>query len=249
MPHESEPEDSDDIEALEDEHRARTEARNVINIPSDLQEDSDDPDSAELPEDERGTNSRIEHIKTSLEFIKAIQNATLDNGKMDQDTIDRLRNPSEEIVDISDRDIRFSLDLYMACRNASEATYNSVRKSIIHRFPKISILSHHLSKKMVSEISGVVCVKDDMCINSCHAFTGPFADLDACGICSEPRYTTIGTGACQKNIPRQQACTIPLGPQIQALRRSVHGATAMRYREQKTQEIYDQLNALDSDWD
>ena len=31
-------------------------------------------------------------------------------------------------------------------------------------------------KTLVARISGVISVADDMCVNSCHAFTGPFAD-------------------------------------------------------------------------
>ncbi|KAF8172911.1 hypothetical protein BJ912DRAFT_831986, partial [Pholiota molesta] len=193
--------------------------------------------------------SRIEHVRVTQEFIDLIQNATLENGKLDEAATHRLRNPEETVIDVSDPDTRFSLDLYMSCTNTSEETYNSIRQSILRRFPDVAILSHHLVKKLVSDISGVVSVNDDMCINSCHAFTGPFADLDACNICSEPRYTSIGSGSRQKKVPRQQACTIPLGPQIQALRRSVHGATAMRYREKKTQEIFDALDGLENDLD
>ena len=90
---------------------------------------------------------------------------------------------------------------------------------------------------------------NDMCINSCHAFTGPFTDLDACSICSEPRYTTISSGRTQKNVPRQQVCTIPLGPQIQALRRSIHGANAMRYQDTKTAEILAAMDGLENELD
>jgi len=54
-------------------------------------------------------------------------------------------------------------------------------------------------------------------------------------VCGEPRYDTIAG----KQRPRQQACTIPLGPQIQALRRSEDNALAMRYRDQKTRDILD----------
>ena len=67
---------------------------------------------------------------------------------------------------------------------------------------------------------------DDMCINSCHAFIGPFAELEACSICSEPCYDPIQRGHTRKKVPRQQACTILLGPQVQALQRSSQSAQA-----------------------
>ncbi|KAF8962352.1 hypothetical protein BDZ97DRAFT_1123753 [Flammula alnicola] len=201
-----EPESEDEEE---EELRARTEALNLLNNLVPDEEDDLQPDNND---EEDSVPSSIEHLKIAQSFIEAIKNATLDNGKLDASATERLRNPDEEIIDISDPDTRFSLDLYMSCTNASEATYNSVRQSILRRFPETDILSHYLAKKLVSDISGVVSVCDDMCINSCHAFTGPFADLDACTMCSEPRYTYIGSGRRQKKVPRQQACTLPLGP-------------------------------------
>ena len=222
-PHDAHDSNSEDEE---EELRARTEAMNILHEPepatNDLTVENEDF-PAHPPQ------SKIEHVKISQAFIEEIKNATLENGKLDPAATERLRNPVGEIIDLSDPDLCFSLDLFMSCINTSEATYNSVQESIIQRFPDTEILSHHLAKKLVSDISGVVSVADDMCINSCHAFTGPFADLDACSICFEPRYTTISSGHTEKKIPQQQVCTIPLGPQIQALCCSVHGANAMRY--------------------
>ncbi len=198
----------------------------------------------------RPSVSHIEHVKLAQEFIQEINQATLDNGKLDADATYRLRHPSEDTIDLSDPDLRFSLDLYMSCINASEATYNGVRDAIKRRFPDLELLSHYQANKTISEITGVVSVEDDMCVNSCHAFTGPFSDRDTCAVCSEPRYNTVNrTRASEKRTPRQKMCTIPLGPQIQALRRSVHGATAMRYREQKIKNFCDTFQGLEDEFD
>lgn len=185
--------------------------------------------------------SRIEHVLLSQKYIQEISAATLENGKLDEEVINRLRNPTEGPVDISDPDTRLSLDLFMACSNASEATYNAAHKAILQRFPDCDVLSHHQVKKLVAEISGVVSVIDDMCINSCEAFVGPKADFEACSTCHQPRYKL------RKSIPvpQQQMITIPLGPQIQALRRSSQGALAMRYRDKKIKGILgDQEHAI-----
>jgi hypothetical protein len=56
-----------------------------------------------------------------------------------------------------------------------------------------------------------------------------------CSECGEKRYVDSPPGKPLQ--PRQQACTIPLGPQIQALRRARNNALAMRYRDQKTKAI------------
>ena len=223
------------------------------NAEEDFSADSFDnniPDVAEEDEENyESIPSRIEHVNITQSFIDEIKKATLDNGKLDPSVVNRLRNPERGIVDMTDPDIRFSLDLYMSCTNASEATYNGVRQSVLRRFPQIDVLSYYLAKKLISEISGVVSVNDDMCINSCHAFTGPFSALDACTICSEPRYSEFLSGRQIKKKPRQQAITIPLGPQIQALRRSVNGANSMGYQERKTKEIFSVLAALENDLD
>ena len=238
------PDPANESEDEEEELRTRTEALNYLGqvavMPaSPSASENDDEDFETLP-----TPSQIENVKLAQSFIELIKNATLENGKMDKAATYRLRNPNTDPIDLSDPDLRFSLDLYLSCMNASEATYNEVRLSILRRFPTMNILSYHLAKKEVTDISGVVSVLDDMCINSCHAFTGPFADLDSCTICSEPRYTYVSSGRSQKRVPRQQMCTFPLGPQIQALRRSVEGADAMSYRDRKTVEILKDFEQL-----
>jgi hypothetical protein len=77
-----------------------------------------------------------------------------------------------------------------------------------------------------------------MCINSCHAFTGPFADAEHCTTCAEPRYDSLRLPA---KIPRKQYHTIPLGPQLQAIRRSKEGATQLEYRKRCTDVILAEL--------
>ena len=91
-------------------------------------------------------------------------------------------------------------------------------------------------------MTGVVSVLDDMCINSCTAFTGPLSDLDTCPYCSERRFE-VRSG---KSYPRKQACTIPLGPQIQALRRSPEGAAELGYRDRKTAEVLRAYNEAEN---
>lgn len=70
--------------------------------------------------------------------------------------------------------------------HASEAIYNAVRDAIRTHSPKIEIISLHSVKKLVANITGVISVPDDMCFNSCLAFTGPFSHLQACPVCREP---------------------------------------------------------------
>jgi len=206
-------------------------------------EDAQTCSSSEEEVEDEDVAARLEHLRNSQAFIKEIKEATLDNGKLDKDTIYRLRNPSLETFDLNDKDTRLSVDLYMSCINSSEGAYNDVRQSILRRWPDVKVLSYHLVKKRVAEITGVTSILDDMCVNSCLAYTGPFSELEVCPTCGEARFKEVKVGRKTKRVPRLQSCTIPLGPQIQAIRRSPEGAEAMRYRDQKLQELYNLYDA------
>jgi hypothetical protein len=129
--------------------------------------------------------SRIENIKITQEFIKEICAAMLENRNLDDNVVHHLRNPLEEPTSISDPDICLSLDLFLAITNASEETYHASRDAILHCYSDSSVLSYHAVIKLVAKITGVVAVYDDMCINSCHAFTGPFAQFESYSMCGE----------------------------------------------------------------
>ncbi|EGO18520.1 hypothetical protein SERLADRAFT_375149 [Serpula lacrymans var. lacrymans S7.9] len=68
-----------------------------------------------------------------------------------------------------------------------------------------------------------------MCVNTCLAYMGPFADLDICPMCLEPRYDQL----------------ILARPQIQALWRDLTSASNMRYHEERTQELIEELQLND----
>ncbi|KAF8262723.1 hypothetical protein EI94DRAFT_1553155, partial [Lactarius quietus] len=160
--------------------------------------------------------SHIDSIKVAQDFIKEIQAATLDNRNLDDALIDRLRNPPEYPADISDPNVQLSLDLFLAVTNASEETYKLCHDAILRRYPDSGVLSYYSVKKLVAEISGVIAVYDDMCINSCHAFTGPFSQLQSCNVCGEARYDASELASSGREVPCEQFGMILLGPQLQA---------------------------------
>ena len=63
-------------------------------------------------------HSRIELVRIAQQFIT---NAILGSEKLDKEAVARLglRSPCQGLVDISYPDTRLSLDLFMACDNAS----------------------------------------------------------------------------------------------------------------------------------
>src|SRR5713101_7195460 len=58
--------------------------------------------------------SPIENLKFTQEFIEGIHTATFENGGLGDNVIYGLRNPCNKPTDISDPDVRPSLDLFLA---------------------------------------------------------------------------------------------------------------------------------------
>ena len=78
-----------------------------------------------------------------------------------------------------------------------------------------------------------------MCVDSCTAFTGPFAPLEECPLCHEARYNEeeLARSNGKKKVPRKVFTTLPLGPQLQSRWRSPEMAKKMHYRWTKTQDL------------
>lgn len=184
--------DSDDEDDDDEDAGARLTAALLEHIQMDDQTMGDGRGIQGGDGEQRDENdlrySSIEHVCITEQFIERIRNATLDNGGLDEHTKWRLRNPIEEVGEINDPQIRLSIDIYLSVTNTSEATYNKVRDAVLRCYPESNILSYHSVKRHIADLTGIVSVLHDMCINSCHAFTGPFEDLETCHFCTEPRY-------------------------------------------------------------
>lgn len=202
-------------------------------------EDQNDDTSNDYPE------VHLQEIKTALAFIDALKTASLDNGGLDNDTADALRHPPEHLLDVSDRFLRLSIDLFLSVSNASQETYNTTRNAIIRCFPESEpeLLTYARAKTKISQLSGVVPIMHHMCINTCLSYTGPFEELEMCPTCGEPRYDQGKLDATngRVKVPRREFHTIPLGPQIQALWRTPESARAMQHRARRTAAILTEL--------
>jgi hypothetical protein len=181
--------------------------------------------------------ARLKDLKLSMEFIQALDTASLDDeySRLDLDSIGRLRNPPTSRPDISDPNFRLGLDLFLASIKSSQDTYNMSRDAVLRRHPDDKIPSYDQMKRRIAEITGIVPIVDDICKNSCIAFTGPLSKLDACTECNAPRLNPLTKKA------DQHLYTIPPGPQLQALWRDEESVKRMYYRREKTQEIIIEL--------
>jgi hypothetical protein len=233
--------------ALQAERHTRMMAMHALDqLKSDLPLATDSDSDEELG-DTTTNFSIIENLKLTQMFIEDIHAATFENGGLGDNIIHTLRNPCNEATSISDPDVCLSLDLFLSITNASKQTYHACRDAILHCYPDSGILSYYSVKKLVAEITGVVAVYDDICINSCHAFTGPLSELQSCRICGEARYDVMQSMLTGKEVPQQQFCTILLGPQLQALRQSYLGAADMRYLNQKLTQVAEMLHNLEAE--
>lgn len=177
------------------------------------------------------TRSDIPHIQLSLEFIKLLKNAKLDSvhSGLTASQIDALRNPEPVSEQDFDANLRFSMALFLASLNASEDTYKKTCKAVHDNVNGFELLSYEKLKTRLGKLSGVYPVSNDMCVNTCMAYTGPYNKLDHCPFCHEARFVDQHA--------RRTFFTIPIGPQIQAQWCSPSGAGDMRYRARRTREV------------
>ncbi|KAF8348518.1 hypothetical protein F5887DRAFT_1249038 [Amanita rubescens] len=155
-----------------------------------------------------GLDSQMSDIQIAAQFINELKNATLEHTRMDPENIEHLHSaPSHFSFDVYDPDFIFSLCTFMAVSNASQATYND---TALEQHPTDPFLSCDQVKRRIEQLSGVVPIMHDMCVDTYAAFTGPFKNLNACPICQEPRYHQGTLTPCR------QFSTIPIGPVIQS---------------------------------
>ena len=191
---------------------------------------------------------RVDSLKTSLAFQRALEGASLDNGDLGVDDVYRLRHPVQnEINLLDDPDLLLSLRLFLSTTSASDQVYNDVRSDMLERHPEDNILSLASIKKKIQDLTGVIPIVHDMCPNSCVAYTGPYADLESCPMpdCQTSQYDPVlleSSGGKIKK-PQQQFYTMPLGLQLQALWRNPETAKKMKHRSRRTKEIFEALEA------
>ena len=187
----------------------------------------------------------IDDLKTAAEFVSQLQGATLDASGLSPSMLHQLRNcpPRPSSLDPS---IHFSIKLFIATLNSSQQTYEDVRATILEQYPEDNILSYYEVKKAIEELTGVTSITHDMCSDTCIAFTGPFSILEHCPLCRKPRYKEQQPSAKNPKIPNRIFHTIPLGPQIQALRSSPDGFGDMLYSVNQTEKVQDRLQGSEN---
>lgn len=210
-------------------------------------DDEEEEEGGDLPD---VTTGEIEHPEIHLDelritqaFIDRLCNATLDGDTLPPGVFKRLQNPPQSEIEIRDLKTRRSLELFIALDNNAEAAYHRVRDSLQRDPEPRELLSLYQVKKLIQEITGVVSVKWDMCPENCMAYTGPWAHLKNCAHCGQSRYDERIFERTGKYVPRKQFDVLPIGPQLQARRRSASSSEAMNYRDNLTEDLLSEFNA------
>ena len=173
----------------------------------------------------------LDDLNIMLAFINLIHSATLENSDLDQEIVDRLRNPPEGLPEVESPDLLLAIRVYIAATKASEDTYAAVHEAISDHFPECKFISLDCLKRKIYDLTGITPLVNHMCDNLCIGYTGPFAELMHCPKCGEFRYDKIKYDASHgtTKIACKTFLTIPLGPQLQALWCSKKSAKAMQY--------------------
>ena len=219
----------------EEDRRCSDEEDPALIEPEESQSESESDDSDDEP------HITLANMRSNLEFIQMLEEATL-ASQFSPDELQKFRNPQGiHFSPSDDPDLRLSIKSFISSldHNQSQKAYTEGREIILDRYPDSRMLSYDQVKQKVSDLSGVVTVKDDMCVNSHVAFTGPFARLEQCPRCGESRYdqAKLAKSRGKKKVPRKVVTTFPIGPQLQARWKSPEMAHKMQYRRHKTQDI------------
>jgi hypothetical protein len=158
------------------------------------------------PAIESGFVLSVDELKTSVEFIRALESASLDRGNLDAEALTRLWNPPEHVLEVSDPNDLFSLEQYLMTQGSSQDTYIRIHENHNKRYAGDEMLSYEKIKYKSAQWSGIEPIVTDMCPNSCMGYVGPFSNLDTCRICNTNCYNTLvfeqTNGKCK--IPAQR---------------------------------------------
>ena len=221
--------------------------------PSDPEDEPppSDPEDDLPPDSDEEIPVTREDMKTTLEFIRMLEEATLES-QFSPDELKTFRNPQELSSSPSeDPDLLLSISNYVANLNASQDIYRKNRLNIQRRSPEIKMLSYDQVKRRVSSLSGVLTWQHDMCVDSCVGFTGPYARLEECPRCQKPRYgpEKLERSNGRTKVPQKSFTTFPIGPQLQSRWKSPVMAQKMHYRRKKTEDILRDRDQDDFIWD
>ncbi|CAE7076308.1 unnamed protein product [Rhizoctonia solani] len=120
------------------------------------------------------------------------------------------------------RSFNYKVDTDMSTR-----AYNKLARAFPDELGDLP--KHHALRTRIARLSGIKGVRIDCCVNSCMAFTGPFAVLNYCLYCEEDRYRPRPTPNARPS-PRKYFQYLPLIPRLINMYRHPQTADLLAYR-------------------
>ena len=225
---------------FDEEERLLRGSDNPETLQFEADEEEEHPPSPMLDDILSSTSKPVVHPEMieALKFVQMLEDATLESQLSPED-LDALRNPrAHSSTPSNDPDLLLSISNFIDLMTSSQEAYDRISQNIRRRDPTIETLSYDRVRRMVQKLSGVIALKDDMCVESCVAFTGPFAKLESCPLCRAPRYDPVKLekSGGEIKIPQKEFTTFLAGPQIQARWKHPDTAEKMLYRQMRTSE-------------
>ena len=150
-------------------------------LPQDNYSFSKGPDIKEFLD-----NVNLEDLQLQLHFICEINNASLeDEGRhMDKDDLHCLQNPFDDKLALDDAsDLHLSLKLFLVNINSPVKVYNTNHAAMLQHHPNNDIFTYNRAKCFMKDLTGVVPLIYNMCIDTCVAYKGPYCDLEERPLC------------------------------------------------------------------
>jgi len=183
----------------------------------DLDWSEEDPSPSCKP-DQPQPQVMLEDLKCMESLISQIWDYSFEHekGQWTEDKLGSFLDPPHELWNLDDPQLHLSLWIYLSLTaHSSEVTYNAVCSNIKECYPESTMLLFDQVQTQLKVIMGIIPLHSDMYINTCLAYTSPFAPLTDCPFCREHQYE------CHLNVDSKTPCcqfvTLPLGPQFQAL--------------------------------
>ncbi|EIW79902.1 hypothetical protein CONPUDRAFT_155298 [Coniophora puteana RWD-64-598 SS2] len=156
-------------------------------------------------------NTVVDDVRSSQDFVNLLQEARIDNTthhKMSTAARQRLQNPPRTLINLDeDRDKHLSLELGL--RNWTDSDYRAVCRILERELPGMQMYSKYRVDKELERLTGIEGIEDDMCVNTCLAYTGPHRDLTCCPKCDTPRYNSQKS-TTRKKVPQRKFVTLPV---------------------------------------
>ncbi|KAG6913776.1 hypothetical protein DXG01_004387 [Tephrocybe rancida] len=185
---------------------------------------TEDPNTPPVPVHQRVPEHRVNEnyvpplhdLNIAYQFKLALENASLNNGDLDEEQLQLLQHPPQEPAQIDDRDLLLSIKLFISTTLAANKVYEDVHLNVMDAHSEDAILTHDAVKKAIAKLMGVVPIVHDMCLNLCMAYTGPWSALEWCPFCKTFRYDPVLFDKKKKKVAQRCFYTLPLGPILQA---------------------------------